>query len=99
MERVIKAIKAGKLLFTRMHGQRIHLPGSTPFEAAVTGFQKKLTVEGIKKSSVIEVSFRTRTPELAAQAVNLLVDFFKEKHLAVHSGTQSTFLEQSDRSV
>ena len=30
---------------------------------------------------------------MAARAVNLVVDFFKEKHLAVHSGTESTFLE------
>ncbi len=65
----------------------------TPMEAAVTAFQKKLTAEGIKKSSVIEVSFQHKDPKVAARAVNLVVDFFKEKHLAVHSGTESTFLE------
>ena len=65
----------------------------TPLEAAVIGFQKKLTAEGIKKSSVIEVSFQHQDPKVVARAVNLVVDFFKEKHLAVHSGTESTFLE------
>ena len=64
-----------------------------PLEAAVIGFQKKLTAEGIKKSSVIEVSFQHQDPKVVARAVNLVVDFFKEKHLAVHSGTESTFLE------
>ncbi len=65
----------------------------TPMEAAVIAFQKNLTAEGIKKSSVIEVSFRHGNPRVAARAVNLLVDFFKEKHLAVHSGTESAFLK------
>jgi uncharacterized protein involved in exopolysaccharide biosynthesis len=65
----------------------------TPLEAGIIAFQKKLTAEGIKKSSVIEVIFRHKDPKIAARAVNLLVDFFKEKHLAVHSGTESNFLD------
>lgn len=65
----------------------------TPLEAAANTFQKKLTAEGIKKSSVIEVSFQHQDPKVAARAVNLLVEFFKEKHLQVHGGTESNFLE------
>jgi uncharacterized protein involved in exopolysaccharide biosynthesis len=65
----------------------------TSMEAAVIAFQKNLTSEGIKKSSVIEVSFRHQDPLVAARAVNLLVEFFKEKHLAVHRGTESAFLK------
>ena len=41
----------------------------TPMEAAVIGFQKKLTAEGIKKSSVIEDSFQHQDPKVAARAV------------------------------
>jgi uncharacterized protein involved in exopolysaccharide biosynthesis len=67
--------------------------GLKPLEAAVIKLQKDLTVEAIKKSSVIKVSFEHRDPKLAAQAVNLTVEFFKEKHLQVHSGSESTFLE------
>lgn len=66
----------------------------TPLQKAVLRFEKKLTVEAIKKSSVIEVSFQHKDPQIAASAVNLLVDFYKEKHLEVYSGPQSPFLEK-----
>ena len=66
----------------------------TPLEAAIQQFEKKLSVEGIKKSNVIEVSFQHKDPRVAANAVNLLVDFLKEKHLQVYSDPKSSFLEQ-----
>jgi uncharacterized protein involved in exopolysaccharide biosynthesis len=66
----------------------------TPLEAAILTFEKKLSVEGIKKSSVIQVSFQHKDPRIAAQAVNLLVDSLKEKHLQVYSDPKSSFLEQ-----
>ena len=66
----------------------------TPLEAAILQFEKKLSVEGIKKSSVIQVSFQHKDPRIAAQAVNLLVDSLKEKHLQVYSDPKSSFLEQ-----
>ena len=46
----------------------------TPLEAAILAFEKKLTVEGVKKSNVIEVSFQHKDPKVAARVVNLLVD-------------------------
>lgn len=90
IEQVIKTIK-----LENIYPKLVDNPPSrmTPMEAAVIAFQKKLTVEGIKKSSVIEVSFQHKDPKVAARAVNLLVDFFKEKHLQVHSGTESNFLQ------
>jgi uncharacterized protein involved in exopolysaccharide biosynthesis len=66
----------------------------TPMEAAILQFEKKLSVEGVKKSSVIQVSFQHKDPRIAAKAVNLLVDFLKEKHLQVYSDPKSSFLEQ-----
>jgi uncharacterized protein involved in exopolysaccharide biosynthesis len=65
-------------------------PPSTipPLQAAVLAFGKNLTVEGVKKSNVIEVAFRHRDPQVAARAVNLLVDFYKEKHLQVFGDPQ-----------
>ena len=68
--------------------------GMTPLQAAVPAFGKNLTVEGVRKSNVIEVSFRHKDPRVAARAVNLLVDDYKEKHLQVFSDPQSSFLEQ-----
>ena len=66
----------------------------TPLQAAILDFEKKLTVEGIKKSNVIEVAFQHKDPRVAARAVNLLVDLHKEKHLQVFSDPQSSFLEK-----
>jgi uncharacterized protein involved in exopolysaccharide biosynthesis len=68
--------------------------GMTPLQAAVPAFGKNLTVEGVRKSNVIEVSFRHKDPQVAARAVNLLVDDYKEKHLQVFSDPQSSFLGQ-----
>jgi uncharacterized protein involved in exopolysaccharide biosynthesis len=66
----------------------------TPLQAAVLAFGKNLTVEGVKKSNVIEVAFRHKDPQVAARAVNLLVDDYMEKHLQLFSDPQSSFLEQ-----
>jgi len=66
----------------------------TPLEAAIYTFEKNLSIEGVKKSNVIEVSFQHKDPRLAAKAVNLLVDLLKEKHLQVYSDPKSSFLEQ-----
>ena len=59
-----------------------------PLQAAVLAFGKNLTVEGVEKSNVIEVAFRHKDPQVAARAVNLLVDFYKEKHLQLFSDPQ-----------
>lgn len=64
-----------------------------PMDAAIARFEKSLNVVDIKKSSVMEVSFEHKDPRIAARAVNLLVDLFKEKHLQVFSSPQSSFLE------
>lgn len=64
-----------------------------PMDAAIARFEKSLNVADIKKSSVMEVSFEHKDPRIAAKAVNLLVELFKEKHLQVFSSPQSSFLE------
>jgi uncharacterized protein involved in exopolysaccharide biosynthesis len=66
----------------------------TTLQAAIIRFEKKLNAEIIKKSNVIEIAFQHKDPQIAANAVNLLIDFYKEKHLEVHSGAQSSFLEK-----
>jgi uncharacterized protein involved in exopolysaccharide biosynthesis len=65
----------------------------TPMDAAVIAFGKSLTAEAVKKSNVIEVTFRHKDPGIAARAVNLLVEFYTVKHLQVYSGTESSFLD------
>jgi uncharacterized protein involved in exopolysaccharide biosynthesis len=66
----------------------------TPLDAAVERFGKALSVEGIKKSTVIQISLQHKDPRMAAKALNLLVDYFKEKHLQAYSDPKSSYLEQ-----
>ncbi len=64
---------------------------------ATQSLQEELEVKGIKKSSVIEISFKHHNPRMAALVVNDLVKFFLDRHLEVHRNPQSHkfFKEQS----
>lgn len=63
-----------------------------PMAAAVDAFGQDLKVTGVRKSNVITIAFQHSDPKVTARAVNLLVDAFKEKHLALHSDPQSSFI-------
>ncbi len=52
-------------------------------------FQKSLSVEGIKKSDVIAVSFKHKDPKMAAKIVNTLANAYLDEHLLVHKNPQS----------
>jgi len=62
------------------------LDGTGPelLNRAVARFQKSLRVEGVKQSNVINISFKHRSPRLAATVINTLVDLYLERHLEVH---------------
>jgi uncharacterized protein involved in exopolysaccharide biosynthesis len=66
----------------------------TPQEASILRIEKHLSVTGVRKSNVIEVSFRHEDPKVAAKVVNLLVELFRGKHLQVFSDPQSSFLKK-----
>jgi uncharacterized protein involved in exopolysaccharide biosynthesis len=66
----------------------------TPFDAALVKFAKDLQTDGVKKSSVINVSFRHRDPVVAAKALKLLIGFYKEKHLQIFANAESSFLKE-----
>lgn len=80
MERIYPSLASGELVPTARIDQ------------AVQNFAQSLQVQGVRKSNVIAVSFQHNDPEIAAKAVNLLIEAFKEKHLAVHSDPQSSFI-------
>lgn len=61
-------------------------------DQAVRAFQSSLKVYGVRKSNVITISFQHTDPQIAAKAVNLLVDDFQAKHLELHSDPQSSFI-------
>src|SRR5262245_684904 len=44
---------------------------------------KKLTVEAIKRTDLISVTYKARNPELAAQVLNTLSTLYLDKHLAL----------------
>lgn len=69
----------------------------SPAEKAISKLEKALKVEGIKKSDIIEVSFKHKDPQMAATVVNTLVNFFLDRHLQVYKSPQSYgfFQEQS----
>jgi len=91
IERVVKTLTVAAL-----YPKFVESPPSrgTPLDAAIERFGKDLWVEGIKKSNVIEISLQHKDPRMAAKALNLLVEFFKEKHLQAYSDPKSSFLEQ-----
>ncbi len=67
----------------------------TPLALATRRFANNLRVEGLPDTQVIRVSFQHPDPQLAADAVNLLVDRFQERHLWAFSQAQATaFLEE-----
>ena len=64
---------------------------------AVLKFQNSLSIEGIKKSSVITIGFKHKDPKMAATIINTLVNGYLDQHLLVHKTPQSYnfFKEQS----
>jgi len=66
----------------------------------VLNFQTSLSVEGIKKSDVIEVSFKHKDPEMAALIVNTLANAYLDEHLLVHKNPQSyNFFEDQSQAL
>jgi uncharacterized protein involved in exopolysaccharide biosynthesis len=71
---------------------KIGIKKISPMDAAVEAFGKNLKIAGVRKSNVITVSFQHNDPKIAAKALNMLVEAFKDKHLALHSDPQSSFI-------
>jgi len=63
-------------------------------EKAVLRFREATTVRPVLESSVIKVSYEHEVPQLAADAVNLLVERFKDKHVEVFGEERSSGLEE-----
>ena len=89
-KRVIESIKLSQMYPDLAKDQS---RDTRPMDVAVARFEKSLNIEDVMKSSVIQVSFEHKNPQIASKSVNLLVDYFREKHLQVFSSPQSSFLE------
>ena len=66
----------------------------SPRDVALKQFQGNLTATQSGESNVIKITFQHNDPQIAARAVNLLTEFWKEKHLAIFSNPQTSFLEE-----
>jgi uncharacterized protein involved in exopolysaccharide biosynthesis len=88
-EKVIRTLQLENIY---PHLAASHANRAVLMDQAVLIFGKSLKVMGVRKSNVINLSFQHNRPDIAAKAVNLLVDAFKDKHLALHSDPQSSFI-------
>ncbi len=62
-------------------------------EMAVLRFRKAAAIRAVLESSVIKVGFEHEVPQLAADAVNRLVERFKDKHVEVFGEERASKLE------
>ncbi|WP_454065114.1 GumC family protein [Candidatus Nitrospira salsa] len=63
-------------------------------ETASLRFLGNLTSSGAEGTNVIEIGFSHQSPQVAAMALNVLIDVLQEKHLQVFSDPKSSFLIQ-----
>jgi uncharacterized protein involved in exopolysaccharide biosynthesis len=65
---------------------------------AVEKFIQSLEIENIRRSNLINISYRHQSPEVAAEIVNRLVANYIERHLEIYETQQSSsfFLEQAN---
>jgi len=71
----------------------IHSP-EAPATVAARRFAANLRVEAVPDTQVIQIAFQHPEPQIAADAVNTLVDLFMERHLWAFGQSEATaFLE------
>jgi uncharacterized protein involved in exopolysaccharide biosynthesis len=88
------ALAIHRAIATVRDGLGIESEPEAVIEQALRKFAKRLKIEAVKKTNVIEVTFEHPDPQIAARVANLLVEFFKEKTLAVYSDPNLGFMER-----
>jgi uncharacterized protein involved in exopolysaccharide biosynthesis len=66
---------------------------------AVQSLDERLTVEPLKKTTIIRIAYTSRDPELSSRVLQSLAALYQEKHAAVHrpAGTFGFFDQQTER--
>jgi uncharacterized protein involved in exopolysaccharide biosynthesis len=67
--------------------------GTSSADRATRKALKALSVEAVRRSSVIQIAFEHREPQLAGEFVNELLALYQDKRLEVFSGAKSDFAE------
>ena len=62
----------------------------SPMDAAVARFRRRLRVEAVKISNVVDITYSHRDPALAAEVLREFLSVYKARHLAVFRGDDST---------
>jgi uncharacterized protein involved in exopolysaccharide biosynthesis len=70
-------------LFSRFFGKAAD-NNDQRVSVAVLKLEKDLTVQPIKLTNLISVSYKAKDPQLAAKVLNSLASLYLEKHLAMH---------------
>jgi uncharacterized protein involved in exopolysaccharide biosynthesis len=90
-EKVLKILQVDKV-FPGLKEIRTPTNVLTPMAQAVGTFEKRLKVLPVKDSNVLSITFEHPDPEIAAKAVNHLVDAYVEKHVSIHDRPQALFV-------
>jgi uncharacterized protein involved in exopolysaccharide biosynthesis len=87
IEPVIARIGIGRLYPALLHSTPSH---GSAMDAAVALFGRRLKVEAVKISNVVDISFTDPDRAMAARALGEFLRVYNERHLAVFSGGQSS---------
>jgi len=68
-------------------------------DSAVLSVMGNLSINVENSSNIISLSYEARSPQLAYEVLSKLIDFYLEKHIAIHrtTGSYDFFIEQSDQ--
>jgi uncharacterized protein involved in exopolysaccharide biosynthesis len=65
-----------------------------PLESGAKKFSSNISVGIAKNSDVIDIAFQHKDPKIAANALNLLVKLFQEKHIQVFRSSLSSLFDK-----
>jgi uncharacterized protein involved in exopolysaccharide biosynthesis len=96
LERVVAAIGIDRLLPSDGHASGSE---AERMAAAVAALRDDLTVDAIRKTTMIHVTYASQDPQLAARVLKQLSTVYLEKHLTVRrpAGAYDFFTEQAKR--
>jgi uncharacterized protein involved in exopolysaccharide biosynthesis len=74
-------------------------PTAQDVETAIYNLEKDLQIAAVKKANIIEVTYISKSPEIAAAVLKQLSELYLDKHIKLHSppGTYEFFKTQADQ--
>lgn len=93
---ILEAIVRDHQLYLPFETRKSAQPSRKSIERASLKLQKALTISALRKTNIIDVTYRDADPDLAVAILHDLGDHYLTSHLAVHSapGTDKFFSEQ-----